>query len=162
MTRFVLLITILIFALAACADGATKTQGSNSKEASVVSDDSLRTLYGADDYGMRSYVMTFLYSGDTVITDSAARSELMRGHLDNIQRLSEVGALVLAGPFMDGTSLRGIFIFDVTTVEEVQQLTATDPAVQAGVFRVEHHPWYGSAAVMSNPTLHERLALENP
>lgn len=43
--------------------------------------------------------------------------------MDNINRLAEEGKLVLAGLFMDGREERGIFIFDVETIEEARNLT---------------------------------------
>jgi uncharacterized protein YciI len=68
--------------------------------------------------------------------------------MDNIRRLTDEGKLVLAGPFMDDGEVRGIYIFDVKTVEEAKKLTETDPAIQAGSLIIDLHPWYGSAALM--------------
>jgi uncharacterized protein YciI len=48
---------------------------------------------------------------------------------------------------MDGGQLRGLYIFDVQTMEEDQALSETDPAVQADVFESELVKWYGSAGV---------------
>jgi hypothetical protein len=48
---------------------------------------------------------------------------------------------------MDGGEVRGIYIFDVQTIEEARKLTASDPAVKAGTLVMELHPWYGSAAL---------------
>ena len=59
----------------------------------------------------------------------------------NINRLSEAGKLVLAGPFIDGGERRGVFIFKVETLEEAQALTETDPAVKAGRLKIELHRW---------------------
>lgn len=76
----------------------------------------------------------------------------------NINRMAEEGKLVTAGPFMDDGELRGIYIFNVATVEEAKALTETDPAVQAGRLVMELHPWYGSAALMEMNNLHKKLA----
>jgi len=67
--------------------------------------------------------------------------------LKNITRLAEEGKLIIAGPFLDDQPLRGIFIFDVTTIEEARLLTLTDPAIKAGTLVMELHPWYGPAAL---------------
>ena len=56
---------------------------------------------GADDYGMKTYVMAFLKAGPNQDIDSLTQVELGRGHMDNINRLAEEGKLVLAGPFYD-------------------------------------------------------------
>ena len=81
----------------------------------------------------------------------------MAGHLKNIGRLAREGKLLLAGPFLDKGPFSGIFIFDVTTIEEAKALVSTDPAVQAGMFTMELHPWYGSAALMQVVPQHARL-----
>jgi uncharacterized protein YciI len=71
--------------------------------------------------------------------------------------MAEAGQLVLAGPFMDAGEVRGIYIFNVTTVEEARALTETDPAVKAGRLAMELHPWYGSAALSLLTPLSKRL-----
>src|SRR4051812_20705045 len=110
-------------------------------------DSALAKKLGADDYGMKKYVMAFLKTGPTVIKDSVARAQLQMAHLRNIQNLAEAGKLIVAGPFLDDQKIEGIFIFNVATVEEARELTATDPAVKAGELEMELHPWYGSAAL---------------
>ena len=77
--------------------------------------------------------------------------------MDNIVRLANEGKIIVAGPFLDKTELRGIFIFNVPTVEEAQKLTETDPAVKAGVFVMELHPWYGSASLIESFRIHKTL-----
>jgi hypothetical protein len=76
--------------------------------------------------------------------------------------MAEDGDLVLAGPFLDKGELRGIYIFDVPTVEEARQLTATDPAIQAGRLEMELRPWYGSAALRKVNEIHAQIAEVNP
>ena len=120
-------------------------------------DSVLAKKLGADDYGMKQYVIAFLKSGPEKIKDSAARMEIQMAHLKNITRLADEGKLVIAGPFMDNQPLRGIFIFNVTSVEEAKKLTETDPAIKAGVLSMELHPWYGSAALMQVVSIHKQL-----
>lgn len=120
-------------------------------------DAALAEKYGADDYGMRQYVIAFLKSGPNRDRSPEEAQKLQAAHMANIGRLAEEGKLQLAGPFMGDGDLRGIYIFNVTTVEEARALTETDPAIQAGSLVMELHPWYGSAAVMAIPELHERL-----
>jgi uncharacterized protein YciI len=61
--------------------------------------------------------------------------------LKNIERLHKKGKLVAAGPFLEDTDLRGIFIFKTATMKEANELTNTDPAVQAGRLRIELYEW---------------------
>jgi uncharacterized protein YciI len=72
--------------------------------------------------------------------------------------MAEEGKLVLAGPFMDGGDLRGIYIFDVETIKEAEELTNSDPSIQAGVLSMELKEWYGSAAIMAINDIHSSLS----
>lgn len=110
-------------------------------------DSLLAAQAGADDYGMKPYVMAFLKAGPNRDQDSATAASLQRAHLDNILRMAEEGTLVLAGPFLDDGEVRGIYIFNVETLEEAEALTSTDPAIEAGRLMMELRPWYGTAAL---------------
>ncbi|MFN3801580.1 YciI family protein [Belliella pelovolcani] len=112
-------------------------------------DAELAKKLGADDYGMKTYIMAFLMAGDKVAEYSPEqRAEIQKGHMANINKLAEEGKLILAGPFINGGEKRGIFVFDVSTKAEAEKLTNTDPAIQAGVLKMELIEWYGSAALM--------------
>jgi uncharacterized protein YciI len=116
---------------------------------------------GADEYGIKMYVMAFLKAGPVKIQDSVKRMELQRRHLKNIMRLASEGSLIIAGPFLDDQPLRGIFIFNVDTVEKARALAETDPAVHEGTLIFELHPWYGSAALMEVPGIHKTIEKES-
>lgn len=112
---------------------------------------------GADDYGMKKYVIAFLKAGPNRSQDSATAAQLQSAHMANIQRMADAGQLVLAGPFMDGGDLKGIYIFNVETIEKAKALTETDPAIKAGRLIMELHPWYGSASLIQTPEIHKTL-----
>lgn len=123
--------------------------------------DSLRAAKaGADVYGMRRYVIAYLRKGPNRDQDSLQAAEIQRAHLDNIQRMADLGKLVLAGPYLDDHDIMGIYVFAVETIEEAEELTRTDPAIQAGRLLMEMHPWYGSAALMEVNEIHAQLAKE--
>ncbi|CAG5086325.1 YciI family protein [Parvicella tangerina] len=114
---------------------------------------------GADDYGMKSYVMAFLKSGPNRPEDPDLIDSLQAAHLGNIHKLAEEGKLVLAGPFYGGNDeLRGIYIFDTDSIEEAASWTATDPAIIYGSLEMELKKWYGSAALMEVNNLHKKAA----
>lgn len=119
------------------------------------------TREGADAYGMRSYVLAHLKTGSNRSTTQEEAQALQAAHLQNIERMAEEGKLVLAGPFLDGGSLRGLYVFDTPSVDSARAWTASDPAVAAGVFDMELHPWYGSAALLAVNALHEQLATQS-
>jgi myo-inositol-1(or 4)-monophosphatase len=99
------------------------------------------------EFEMRTYVLCLIYRGPTPAADPEQSKELFRGHMANIARLHEEGKLILAGPMMDKTDLRGIFLFDLESVEEARKLCESDPAIQAGSLRVELHPWYSAKGI---------------
>ena len=76
----------------------------------------------------------------------------------NIGRLAKAGKLVLAGPFLEEGELRGIYIFNVVSIEEAKALTASDPAIQAGSLIMELKTWYGSAALTEMNELHKIMS----
>ncbi|WP_026952075.1 YciI family protein [Algoriphagus mannitolivorans] len=121
-------------------------------------DKALAEKLGADDYGMKKYVMAFLLRGDRVSEYTPEqRQEIQAGHMANIGKMADMGKLIVAGPFFGNDDLRGIYIFDVQSIEEAKTLTETDPAIQAGVLKMDLKEWYGSAALMLLPELYPKV-----
>ena len=149
--------SLLALALVACSEEKQPVKAVKSTPKDVY-DEKLAQELGADDYGMHPYVMAFLKSGPNRDQDSVEVIRLQRAHMDNIQRLAKLRKLVVAGPFLDDTDVRGIYIFDVKTVEEAEELTKTDPAIQAGRLTMELHPWYGSAALVKTAEIHKTIS----
>ena len=159
---FSFFILSLIAAFTACKPEVKVTVDDSSTPTDQLTYDStLAAQVGADEYGMRKYVMAFLKAGPNQDMDSTQAAQLQRAHLDNIFRLADEGKLAVAGPFLDGGDLKGIYIFNVETIEEAKALTETDPAVKAGRFALELHPWYGSAAMMKVNELHKKVQKKN-
>lgn len=103
---------------------------------------------GADELGMKSYIFVILKTGKTQMEDKEMVNKLFRGHLDNITRLAKEGKLVVAGPFKKNEKqFRGIFILNVKTIPEAEELLKTDPAIEKGLLEPEIFEWYGSAAL---------------
>ncbi|WP_339866001.1 YciI family protein [uncultured Algoriphagus sp.] len=122
-------------------------------------DEELATEVDADEYGMRKYVIAFLYRGDRLEEyTEQQRTDIQTGHMANINRLAKEGKMVMAGPFFGNEELRGLFFFAVESLEEAEELTATDPAIKAGVLKMNLKEWYGSAALMLMSELHSKVA----
>lgn len=103
---------------------------------------------GADEYGMKSYVLVILKTGKTKLSDKAKTDSLFAGHMSNMGRMVANGKLTVAGPMQkNSNNYRGIFILNVKTTEEAQKLLETDPAIKAGLLEPELYGWYGSAAL---------------
>ena len=81
-------------------------------------------------------------------------NEIQKQHLANITRLANEGSMKLAGPFwLEGNvhTVRGLFLYDVPTIDSAKVLVATDPAVQNNRLVVRVLPWLGSANMCSCP-----------
>ena len=126
--------------------------------AAPVFDAALAQRTGADERGMRRYVLVILKTGPTRVPDGDARTAMFAGHMANIERLAKEGRLALAGPFMqDPSGWRGLFVLAVDDIEQAKALVASDPVIANGEMVAEYHPWYGSAANMLVAEWHERL-----
>jgi uncharacterized protein len=111
-------------------------------------DSTLAQKLGADDYGMKRYVLAILKTGSNTTTDKAFIDSCFRGHMNNISRLVDEGKLIVAGPLgKNENTYRGIFIFNLPTIEEAEQLVLTDPAINSKLLDAELYSWYGSAAL---------------
>ncbi len=122
-------------------------------------DEKLAKELGADDYGMKTYVFCILKTGSNTTATPEEQSKLFKGHMDNIIKLSNEGKLSVAGPFMkNDKNYRGIFIFNVSTIEEAKILVESDPAVQAKIFEAELTLWYSSAALQEVGKIHEKIS----
>lgn len=123
-------------------------------------DAELAKKLGADERGMRMYVLCILKTGpkDGEVQGDA-RKAAFKGHFENITRLADEGKLAVAGPFgKNDKAYRGLYIFNVTTIEEAEKLVQLDPAVAAGIFVPDLTPWYGSAGMMVVNETHKRVA----
>jgi uncharacterized protein YciI len=113
---------------------------------------------GADDYGMRNYVLVILKTGPNKVPAGAERDEMFKGHFANMNRLSAEGKLALAGPLDGIDGWRGLFVLAVADTDEAKKLVATDPVVIKGEMVAEYHRYYGSAALMLVRDSHEKVA----
>ena len=97
---------------------------------------------------MKTYVMAFLKAGPNRLKDSAARAELQKAHLANINRLAEIKKLVVGGPFGDNSDYRGILVFRVGSLKEAEELANTDPMIKIDRLKLELHPWHVPVGVI--------------
>ena len=121
-------------------------------------DEALARSLGADDYGMRAYVLAILRSGPTPVPAGEERTSMFQGHFANMKRLADEGKIVLAGPLDGVEGRRGIFVLATKDIEEARRLVATDPVIEKGEMVADLHTYYGSAALMTVNDLHGRIA----
>jgi uncharacterized protein YciI len=91
---------------------------------------------------MQSHPLGLLYRGATW------DEQLLTAHQRYIDRLRTLGKLGAAGAVEAPDDLLGIVIFKPIPRVEAQHLLRDDPAVQAGVLRVDFHAWWSSDHVL--------------
>lgn len=134
------------------------TTDPSTQVASAPADPVLAKQLGADENGMRRYVLVILKTGPHRVPDGEKRNAMFKGHFANMSRLADEGKLALAGPFGDKNEWRGMFIFAVDTFEAAQALVATDPVIINGEMVAEYHTLYASAALMAVNDIHKKIA----
>lgn len=151
--------TALVLLLSAVSGAASEGVAEAGTSPAVPAFDAeLAKRHGADERGMRRYVLVVLKTGPKRMPDGEARQAMFAGHFANMERLAQAGQLAVAGPFVQSeVGWRGLFIFAVETVDEARALTETDPVIVEGEMVAEYHPWYGSAALMAVNDLHQRM-----
>jgi uncharacterized protein YciI len=130
-----------------------------SQEVNSNYDEKLAKSLNADEYGMKQYVFCILKTGSNTTATAEEKTNLFKGHMDNINRLAKEGKLVMAGPFMkNDRNYRGVYVFNVSTIEEAKTLVVSDPAVKENLLEAELTLWYGSAALQETLQIHEKIA----
>jgi uncharacterized protein YciI len=101
---------------------------------------------------MTTYVFGLLRRApDRPQIPEAEADAIQENHLAHLRRLRERGDLIVAGPFVDDGELRGILIFRNRSMEEVRELTRSDPALQTGRLVLELHELYAPAGLRVVP-----------
>ncbi|MES2582070.1 MAG: YciI family protein [Pseudomonadota bacterium] len=112
---------------------------------------------GADERGMKPYVLVILKTGPNKVPAGPERDEMFKGHFANMGRLGAEKKLALAGPLDGVDGWRGLFVLVVADIEEAKALVATDPVIVKGEMVAEYHKYYGSAGLMVVNDIHKKL-----
>jgi uncharacterized protein YciI len=128
------------------------------KKTKVPYDEALAKKLGADNYGMKMYVLVILKSGSNTTETKAKTDSLFAGHMANMGKMVEMQKLVVAGPMgKNDRNYRGIFILNTKSIEEAKQLLENDPAIKAKLLEPELYNWYGSAALAEYLPFHDKI-----
>jgi uncharacterized protein YciI len=124
----------------------------------AVYDETLAKKLGADDYGMKMYVLVILKTGSNTSANKSETDSLFKGHMTNIEKLAKENKLIVAGPLgKNEKQYRGIFILNTKSIDEAKALLQTDPAVNAKLLDAEIFNWYGSAALPEYLPYHNKI-----
>lgn len=93
--------------------------------------------------GMVQFQMALLKKGPKWDgTAEQQRGEILQQHFANVMSMLGTGKAVIAGPMGDDTDLAGILILRASTAAEAKTWVDADPALKAGLFVAEMHPWW--------------------
>lgn len=120
-------------------------------------DGELAKSLGADDNGMRGYVLVLLKTGPNKIAAGPERTKMFQGHFANMERLASEKKLALAGPLDGVDGLRGLFVLATSDIEEAKKYVATDPVIINGEMVAEYHKFFSSAGVMAVNEIHHKI-----
>lgn len=120
-------------------------------------DADLAKSLGADERGMRQYVLVILKTGPNKVPEGDARKAMFKGHFANMGKLAGEKKLVLAGPLDGQEGRRGIFVFNTPDIETARTWVALDPVISNGEMVAEYHKFYGSAALMMVNEVHGKI-----
>ncbi len=102
---------------------------------------------------LSTYYISLLRKGPAWTAEETPELErLQAAHMAYNFQLMASGAKLAAGPVTDDGDLRGFSIFRTATLAEARTLAEGDPAVRAGRFVVEVHPWMVPAGRLPEPS----------
>jgi len=144
-------------ALCLAAGGAGAEAQALPAAAAAQYDAELARSLGADERGMKSYVLVILKTGPIRVPEGEARSVMFKGHFANIERLARDKKLVFAGPLDGVDGWRGMYVFNTGDIEIAKTWVALDPVITNGEMVGEYHKLYGSAGLMMVTDIHNRV-----
>ena len=98
---------------------------------------------GDIEFHMKMFYMLIFIKGDQSEQYSEKQLfDMQNEHLAHINKMTEAGAVVIAGSFDGDNEKRGILIFDVDTEAEVIKWMQDDPFVKNGRLTYEILPWW--------------------
>jgi uncharacterized protein YciI len=150
--KYILSVLSFTFVMAFAATAQDTTTPINPKY-----DAELAKKVGADELGMKNYILVILKTGPNKVLAGKERDDMFKGHFANMKRLAGEGKLALAGPLDGVDGWRGLFVFAIADIEEAKRLVATDPVIIKGEMIAEYHKWYGSAALMLVNEAHGKI-----
>ena len=103
----------------------------------------LSSLSFAQENKLVQFHMALLKKGPNwVETDEPLKNPVLKQHVAYFLSLLASGKAVIGGPMTDGKDLVGIYVLRAPSGDEATTWVDNDPAVKAGLFTTEMHPWW--------------------
>ncbi|WP_271010212.1 YciI family protein [Paucibacter sp. B51] len=153
---------MLMLGLSICLLNGMPARAQNGDSKPEAYDPALARSLGADERGMRPYVLVILKTGPKKMAAGPERDAMFKGHFANMSRLAAEGKLAVAGPLDGVDGWRGLFVFATGDLDEARALAASDPVLIQGEMVAEFHKFYGSAALMAVREIHDKIQAKAP
>lgn len=99
----------------------------------------LFVLFSISFGGYSQYTFVFLHKkSDNEQLSKDQVDKIMKGHMENMERLAKENKLLAAGPFDGGG---GLFILNTQKTAEAKEWLSTDPGIQSNRWNVEMLPY---------------------
>ena len=89
----------------------------------------------------KTYIAAIVKRGENWKVDSLVAMELQEKHLGFLRILKQQNKLIASGPLTTSSEARGLYIFNVKTIEAAETLAMQDEAVQSGWLAMDFHVW---------------------
>ena len=90
---------------------------------------------------LKTYYLVLLKKGPNRSQDSLSIGEIQRGHMAHLEKMATEKKMCLGGPMGVSHEIRGICVYNTSSLEEATQLVNQDPAIKSGRLIAEIIPW---------------------
>jgi uncharacterized protein YciI len=105
----------------------------------AITNEDIKHIVGTE----KPYTMVFLKAGPNREQDAESTAKIQQEHLRHLLTLRAQGMLLINGPVLDDSVLKGVSIYNSTNKDEIRKLVEADPAIIAGRLTYEIHSWFG-------------------
>jgi uncharacterized protein YciI len=112
-----------------------------------------------DNLPMRTFVFGFLRTADSSSDAAMDPDKLQDDHLANLWAMRQAGALVSAGPAIDGGPRSGVLVMTVDSLDAARALLAHDPSVKQGRLKPELYIWHAADKILIGKSQDGQTAL---
>ena len=77
--------------------------------------------------------------GENWLEGRPMKDQPLKAHVDYLLGLHDMGTLLMGGPWADGSG--GMVVFAAESIEDVQEMLASDPAILSGILTASAKEW---------------------